>query len=122
MDQVAQQRERSSNERVSIEVVRIYKEYLGRGPTRARTYLNDGIVTCVLHDCLTKAEKTLVASGNGDEVRGLRRKFQEAMRRDLVAAVEKELQRGVTGFLSDQDFDPDIAVEMFVLEENATVG
>lgn len=122
MDEVTEQRERSTTERLSNEIVRVYKEHLGRGPTKARTYLNNGVVVCVLEDCLTKAEHTLVSNGHGEEVRSLRRKFQSAMRADLVSAVEKELQLGVAAFLSDQDTDPDIAVELFVMKDQETVG
>src|SRR4028119_921735 len=39
---------------ISNHVVRTMSEYTGRGPTRARTHLNDNLVTVVLQDTLTK--------------------------------------------------------------------
>jgi hypothetical protein len=45
----------------------------------------------------------------------MRRRFQQAMREVMVAAVERILDRKVIAFLSDQHLDPDIALEMFVL-------
>jgi Na+-translocating membrane potential-generating system (MpsC) len=39
---------------ISNLVVRIYAEHVGRGPTRARTYFNDNVIVCVLHDTLIK--------------------------------------------------------------------
>jgi hypothetical protein len=38
------------------------------------------------------------------------------MRDDLVALVERETERKVIGFMSDNHIDPDMAVEVFVLE------
>jgi hypothetical protein len=37
------------------------------------------------------------------------------MRDDLVALVERETERKVIGFMSDNHIDPDLAVEVFVL-------
>ena len=46
----------------------------------------------------------------------MRRTYQETMRDDFVALVEDVVGRKVIAFLSDHHIDPDIAVEMFVLE------
>jgi uncharacterized protein YbcI len=80
---------------MSTEFVKIFKDYVGRGPTKARFYVNSGLAVCLLSDTLTKAERTLVSNGHGDEVRSIRRRFQDAMRDDLTAVVEKELEQGV---------------------------
>jgi uncharacterized protein YbcI len=40
---------------ISNLVVRTLSEYTGRGPTKARTYFSDDIVTVVLQDTLTGA-------------------------------------------------------------------
>jgi len=45
----------------------------------------------------------------------MRRAFQETMREDLVAAVEKLTGRHVEAFLSDNLHEPDVAVEIFLL-------
>jgi uncharacterized protein YbcI len=113
--EVSFERRRSDAEQISTEIVKVFKDYVGRGPTNARTYITQDVVTCLLSDTLTKAEHSLVESDNGEEVRSIRRKFQGTMREDLVAIVEKQLQRKVIAFMSDHSLDPDMACETFVL-------
>jgi len=45
---------------ISNLIVGLLSQYTGRGPTKARTFVNDDIVTVVLQDTLTKAEHALV--------------------------------------------------------------
>lgn len=107
---------------ISRESVRILREYTGRAPTKARTVINDELVAITMADTLTKGEVKLVELGKGDRVRATRREYQDAMRDDLVALVEGELGRNVIAFLSDNHFDPDIGVEVFVLEREDGAG
>jgi uncharacterized protein YbcI len=100
---------------ISNHIVRVMSEYTGRGPTKARTYLNDNVVTCVLQDTLTKGERSLVGDGLDELVLSTRKAFQGTMRHDLIDGVETILGRTVTAFLSDNHIDPDVAVELFVL-------
>jgi uncharacterized protein YbcI len=101
---------------ISNAVIRVMREYTGRGPTQAQTTINEGNVVVILRDTLLKAERSLVVGGQGDAVNTMRRRFQETMEADLVAAVEEHTGRGVEAFMSDNHFDPDIAVEVFILE------
>jgi uncharacterized protein YbcI len=101
---------------ISNGVVSLFAEYLGRGPTRARTSFGRDLVTVVLEETLTKAERRLVEEGENDAVINTRRTFQRAMREDLVAEIERLTGRRVAAFLSDQSVEPDVAVETFVLE------
>ncbi len=96
--------------------MRIVNEYTGRGPTRARAHITEDLVTVVLEDSLTKAERTLVARGYADQVQATRLTFQATMEDDFVAGVEKILGRKVRAFLSANNTTPDVAVESFVLE------
>jgi hypothetical protein len=41
------------------------------------------------------------------------------MRDDLVAVVERATERKVVAFMSQNHIDPDLAVEVFVLEPSA---
>jgi uncharacterized protein YbcI len=100
---------------ISNGVVRVMSDYTGRGPTSARTYLHDDLITVVVRDSLTKAERNLVADGKTDAVLGMRREFQEAMRGDLVAAVQELTGREVIAFFSANHVDPDTALESFLL-------
>jgi uncharacterized protein YbcI len=106
---------------ISNLVVRITREYTGRGPTQARTYMQDDLITVVLRETLTKGELRLVDNGRADHVRTTRRYFQDAMRDELVAGVEELTGRRVIAFLSDNHFDPDLAVELMLLEPRPTV-
>jgi uncharacterized protein YbcI len=97
-------------------VVRTFGEYTGRGPTNARAYFSDELVTVVLRDLLTKGERSLVDSGHEGQVLGMRLAFQHTMRDELVEGFEALTGRKVAAFLSANHVDPDIAVETFVLE------
>ncbi len=100
---------------ISNLMVRLLSQYTGRGPTKARTFLNDDMVTVVLQDTLTKAEHTLVEKDRRDLVLLTRVTFQEVMGDDLIAGIEDILGRSVIAFLSANHIDPDIAIETFML-------
>lgn len=100
---------------ISNMVVRLTSQYTGRGPTKARTYINDDLVTVVLQDSLTKGERTLVGNGDREIVLSTRRAFQDAMEADFVAGIHEILGREVAAFLSANRTDPDYAVETFIL-------
>jgi len=104
---------------ISNMVVGLTSQYTGRGPTKARTYINDDLVTVVLQDTLTKAERTLVAHGRSELVLTTRRAFQDAMQTDFVARLHEILGRKVVAFLSANHADPDYAVETFILAPEA---
>jgi uncharacterized protein YbcI len=101
---------------ISTSAVQVLHEYTGRGPTKAKTMINDDLVTIVLADTLTQGERTLVENGHDERVIQLRHDYQMVMRDDLVAVVERELERKVIAFMSQNHIDPDLAVETFVLE------
>ena len=107
----------SASARISTAAVQVLHEYTGRGPTRAKTVVNDTLVTIVLGDTLTKGERKLADNGHAARVLELRHDFQELMRGELVAIVEGELDAKVIAFMSQNHIDPDLAVELFVLEQ-----
>jgi uncharacterized protein YbcI len=96
-------------------VVQLMREYTGRGPTRARTYIDEDLITVVLQDTLTMGERSLVRDGEVDLVLTSRKAFQRTMSSQLIAAVERHSGRSVFAFLSDNHIDPDVAIESFVL-------
>jgi uncharacterized protein YbcI len=103
---------------ISNLTVRLLSEFTGRGPTKARTYIQDDLVTIVLRDTLTKAERQLAAADRMALVLDTRRTFQEIMAEPLVTGVEEILGRTVLAFLSANHVDPDVAIESFLLEPN----
>jgi uncharacterized protein YbcI len=101
---------------LSTAAVQLLHEYTGRGPTKAKTTINGTLVTILLADTLTKGEQKLVDNGHSDRVLQLRHDFQNLMRDDLVALVEEQLGRKVIAFMSQNHIDPDLGIEVFVLE------
>ena len=107
---------------ISNAVVGLLHDYTGRGTTRARTTIGADTIVVTLRDSLTKAERTLADRGQATEVLAMRRAFQDAMRNDLVAAVERLTGRTVEAFLSDNLHAPDVAVEIFLMNPNDSNG
>jgi uncharacterized protein YbcI len=101
---------------ISNLIVRLFAEYTGRGPNKARTTIRDNVVVCVTQNTMTKGERRLVEVGEAKAVVSIRRKFQTTMRDDLVAGIETLTNRKVLSFMSDHDADHDYAAEVFVLD------
>jgi uncharacterized protein YbcI len=101
---------------ISNLVVRALARTTGRGPTKAKTTLGDNGVFVVLQDTLTRGEHNLAEAGQGQTVLDLRRKWQAVMKQDVSREIEDLTGRKVIGFMSDNHIDPDLAVEVFVLE------
>ncbi len=101
---------------ISTAMVQLLAEYTGRGPTKAHTVINKDSVLILLADTLTKGERSLARMGMSDHVLETRKRYQAAMRVDLVGAVEDHTGRKVIAFMSDNHIDPDMAAEVFVLE------
>ena len=102
--------------KISTQAVQLMHEYTGRGPTKAKTTIDENLVTILLADTLTKGERKLAETGGSDRVLELRHDYQLAMSDVLVAIVEQNLGRKVSAFMSQNHIDPDYAVEVFVLE------
>ena len=98
-------------------IVKLFRDYYGRGPTKAKSYiLDDRILVCVLEETMTRVEKTLVANGHGHKVRDVRVTFQEAMAHEFKQCVRDTLGREVVAYHSQLTLEPDLGFEFFVLE------
>src|SRR5215210_7056359 len=80
---------------ISNAMVGLKKGFYGKGPTKAKTYINDNYVFCVMQGGLTRNEETLLAAGEHDLVRRYRLKFQEAMAEPTTEAIERLTGRKV---------------------------
>jgi uncharacterized protein YbcI len=102
---------------ISDEMVRLYKDQFGRGPNRVRTYwCGEDIITSVLEETFTPAERNLAALGEHQRLRDTRMFFQYASVREFCEAVERFTGRTVKAFISGLDTAVDgIAIETFVL-------
>ncbi|MEA2323919.1 MAG: hypothetical protein QOD81_3769 [Solirubrobacteraceae bacterium] len=104
------------NAAIARTVVRFHREHTGRGPTRAQAFYRGNVIVVIMHDAMTKAESGLIERGRADVVLEFRRGFQETMREELMATIEALTDCGVEAFMSTIHIDPDMAVEIFVLD------
>ena len=108
----------TGNLRLSISnaLVGIKKNLYGKGPVKAKTYINDNYVFSVLEGGLTRNEETLLAAGEHRLVREYRLRFQESVATTITEAVEEVTKRKVLAYHSQIVFEPDRAFEIFVLD------
>jgi uncharacterized protein YbcI len=99
---------------ISREIVGIYAEYYGRGPTKAKTHWREEVITCILEDAFTRAERVLVDGGRFEQVRLNRQAFQDEIEPLLRETIEKVTGRRVETCLSQINKDG-VAAEVFVL-------
>jgi uncharacterized protein YbcI len=105
---------------ISNALVRLLAEHTGRGPTQARTVISGELITVVLRDLLTKAERRLVEADHGEIVRDMRHRVHRVIRPDAIAAVERITGRRVLAYFEDHEIDHDVALQAFLLESNAS--
>lgn len=106
---------------ISREMVRLYKDVFGRGPTKAKTdFAGPDVVLCTLEHSLTQAEKALAGLGEHQRLRDTRQYFQYATEDSFLEVIERVLGRKVRAFISGMDTSKDVAVELFYLEPPST--
>jgi uncharacterized protein YbcI len=106
---------------ISDGLVALLKDYYGRGPEKAKTYVSEDLVVCLLRGGFTRVEQTLFEGGHGDDVIRQRMAFQNVMRDRFEQVVERATGRRVVGFMSGNHQDPDMICEVFVLAPNDIV-
>ena len=115
----AHEAEGSALAAISNAMVALKKQYYGRGPERAKTFINDDYVFCVLEGGLTRSEETLLEAGEEKLIRQYRHRYQEVISAASIEAVEEALGRRVLTYHSQILFRPTRAFEIFVLEPQA---
>ena len=104
---------------LSNEMVRIYKELFGRGPTRARAdWAGPDALLCTLEDSLTPAERKMAEMGEHQRLRDIRTFFQHASESDFRESVERITGRKVRAFVSGIDTGQDVSSEVFYFERS----
>jgi uncharacterized protein YbcI len=119
-DSATRQPDGNPSRDLSRAMVNLLKDYNGRGPSHARAYVNEDLVTVVLRRTMTKAEQTLADEGEEALVREMRQGLHRKFRDDATGIVERLTGQHVSSFLSDHDVDKDIVVQTFVLEPRPT--
>jgi uncharacterized protein YbcI len=107
---------------IANEMVRLFKEQFGRGPTRARAHwAGDDVVTVTLEDTLTPAERNLARMGEHQRLRDMRAFFQYSAVTEFCEPIERITGRKVRAFISGIDTMVDgLSVETFVLYPDGT--
>ena len=102
---------------ISNEMVRLYKDRFGRGPTMTRTHwLGRDVLAVILEDTLTPVERSLAAMGEHQRLRDLRTFFQYATVPGFCEPIERLTGRKVRAFISGIDTEVDgVSTEMFFL-------
>ena len=101
---------------LSNAIVRIMRDFYGKGAARSRTTIFDEYVVVVLEDVLTTAEMTLRNGGAGELVRKVRMRFEDVMTSTFVGEVERLTGRTVVAYHSQVVLDPPSCFEIFVLD------
>jgi uncharacterized protein YbcI len=101
---------------ISTGLVQLHSRYYGKGPTKAKTHRVDDTVICFLRGGFTTIERTLLDTGQREPVIEMRSTFQQVMEDEFRSVVEEATGRKVIAYMSTVHIDPDLAVELFVLE------
>jgi uncharacterized protein YbcI len=105
---------------ISTAMVQLMREATGKGPTQCKTYwAGPDIVLVVLGGGYLEAERTLYDAGHRAEVRATRQALQDVLEGRMRELIEAHVGRKVTAFLSAQHQDPELQVEIFMLEPRA---
>ena len=96
-------------------MVAVVREAVGRGPNRARTFIHDDVIVCLLHETMTPLERTLHSERRDDTVQEVRDVLHGAMAPRAQEQVEALTGRTVIATLADHHSDPDAGVLVFLL-------
>jgi uncharacterized protein YbcI len=107
---------RRSAQAISNAITKLQHDHYGRGPESVRTVVGYDHIICFLENTFMPVERTLIDAGETTAVRETRLAFQRAMEPRFVETVEEISGRKVRAFLSTVSLNPDISVEVFVLE------
>ena len=103
---------------ITNRIVELMRQRTGTTPSRVETALHFETVVVTLHDCLTTAEHQLVSLGREDLVASGRRVIHQALHTDATVIVEQVTGCKVSGYFSDQQLRPDVAVIGFHLDRS----
>ena len=105
-----------SAQAISNAITKLQRDHYGRGPDSVRTVVGYDHIICFLENTFIAVERTLIDAGEIAAVRETRLAFQRAMETRFTNTIEELSGRKVRAFLSQVSLNPDIAVEVFVLE------
>jgi uncharacterized protein YbcI len=109
-------------QRLSTEMVQAMKQYYGKGPVSAKSYLVDDLLFIVMREGITQAEQTMLDAGREGTVRNFRQEFENEMTEVLTRMVERVTGRHVVTYQSQVLFDPNMTIEIFVFDDGGPPG
>jgi len=65
---------------ITSALVSLHKEFYGKGPVKAKSFLVKDTVICILEGGFTIVERTLIDAGDATAVHDIRRRFQAVMK------------------------------------------
>ena len=102
---------------ITNRIVAFMREHYGRGPIKAKTYVLDNLIVCVLTDGgFTAIERTMMGGGEPERVLEMRRDFQRMMKERYSEMIEALTGRKVLAFLSQAHVEPDLTIEIFLMD------
>lgn len=102
---------------ISSRMVTLFRDFLGKGPERCKSYwAGPDLLVILLDGGYTVAEQTLYEAGQGQAVQDSRLRLQRTLASRMRATVEELTGRTVTAFMSASHQSPDLSAELFVLE------
>jgi uncharacterized protein YbcI len=104
------------NRALARAVAGITRKHLGHGPEKAEAFFHRHVVVVLVEGAMTPGERSLAAAGEHDTLGRVREAVQGAMEPELVSAIEDITGAGVVGFISGSRIEPDMAVDVFVLD------
>jgi uncharacterized protein YbcI len=102
---------------ISKSIVAIIREHYGRGPMKAKTYVLDDLVVVVMRGSgFTALEQTIMDDDGADRVVAMRHEFQRLMAGRYTDAIAGLTGREVVAFLSQAHVEPDVTIEIFLMD------
>jgi uncharacterized protein YbcI len=101
---------------IQREIIKLHKEFFGRGPVRSKLYMQRDSVLMLMFEGHTRGEESLRAAGERRSVAQGRVDISESARARFIEVVERNTGRRVVGFMSSSQQDPDLLSHVYVLE------
>ena len=108
--------EDSPRAQLTREIVKLHKDFFGRGPIRAKTYLHEDSVLVLMYNGHTTSEQTQLEGGGRRTVAQTRVDMSESIRARFIEAVQRQTGREVVGFMSSSQQAPDLLSHVYVLK------
>ena len=106
---------------ISREMVRVYKDQFGRGPTKTRTdWANSDMLVCTLENTLRPTKRKIIELGRHQQVRDTRTFFQYASMREFCEPSASPGERCTPSSSAIDTNASGLAMETFIFHSRGT--